>query len=35
MVTKITNNNEKAYKAGLEVLFNEARARAILKKIVS
>jgi hypothetical protein len=29
MITKITNNNEKAYKAALEVLFNEARARAI------
>ena len=35
MITKITNNNEKAYIAGLEVLFIEARARAIFKKIVN
>ena len=35
MITRICNKNQKSYILGLEVLFSEARARAILNKIVS
>ena len=35
MITKICNNNHKSYILGLEVLFSEARAKAILNKIIS